>query len=142
MHFMALATEYDGTIAHDGNVAADTLASLKRLKESGRRLVLVTGREVPDLKRVFPELGLFDKIVAENGALIYSRASEEEKAVSPPPSPEFVRALKKRGVKPLSAGRSIVATWEPYQSSCLEVINELGLELEIIFNKGAVIVLP
>jgi hydroxymethylpyrimidine pyrophosphatase-like HAD family hydrolase len=142
MYFMALAADYDGTIAHEGIVAADTLASLKRFKESGRRLLLVTGRELPDLKRVFPELGLFDKIVAENGALIYTPASGEEKPVSPPPSPEFVKALEKRGVKPLSVGRSIVATWEPHQTSCLEVITELGLELEIIFNKGAVMVLP
>ena len=54
----------------------------------------------------------------------------------------FVKTLKKRGVKPLSAGHSIVATWEPHQATVLEVINELGLELEIIFNKGAVMVLP
>lgn len=142
MYFMALAADYDGTIAHDGIVAPDTLAALKRFKDSGRRLVLVTGRELPDLKSAFSGLSLFDKVVAENGALIYSPASEEERPVSPPPSPEFVKSLKKRGVKPLSVGRSIVSTWEPHQTSCLEVINELGLELEIIFNKGAVMVLP
>lgn len=142
MYFMALAADYDGTIAHDGAVAKATLAALQRFKESGRRLVLVTGRELPDLKRVFPELGIFDKVVAENGALLYTPASEEEKPISTAPSPDFVKALKKRGVKPLSVGHCIVATWEPHQASCLEVINDLGLELEIIFNKGAVMVLP
>jgi hydroxymethylpyrimidine pyrophosphatase-like HAD family hydrolase/energy-coupling factor transporter ATP-binding protein EcfA2 len=142
MYFMALAADYDGTIAHDGIVAKDTVSTLKRFKESGRKLLLVTGRELPDLKRVFPELGLFDKVVAENGALIYTPASEEEKPISTAPSPDFVKALKKRGVKPLSVGHCIVATWEPHQTSCLEVINDLGLELEIIFNKGAVMVLP
>lgn len=142
MYFMALAADYDGTIAHDGVVAKGTVAALKRFKESGRKLVLVTGRELPDLKRVFPELGIFDKVVAENGALLYTPASEEEKPISTAPSPDFVKALKKRGVKPLSVGHCIVATWEPHQASCLEVINDLGLELEIIFNKGAVMVLP
>ncbi|HEY6632575.1 MAG TPA: HAD family hydrolase [Rhizobiaceae bacterium] len=142
MYFMALATDYDGTIAHDGVVAKDTVAALKRFKESGRKLVLVTGRELPDLKRVFPELAIFDKVVAENGALIYTPASEEEKPISTAPSPDFVKALKKRGVKPLSVGQGIVATWEPHQASCLEAINELGLELKIIFNKGAVMILP
>jgi hydroxymethylpyrimidine pyrophosphatase-like HAD family hydrolase/energy-coupling factor transporter ATP-binding protein EcfA2 len=142
MYFMALAADYDGTIAHDGIVAKDTVSTLRRFKESGRKLLLVTGRELPDLKRVFPELGLFDKVVAENGALIYTPASEEEKPISTAPSPDFVKALKKRGVKPLSVGHCIVATWEPHQTSCLEVINDLGLELEIIFNKGAVMVLP
>ena len=52
MYFLALAADYDGTIAHDGIVDDATLAALQRLKETGRRLVLVTGRELPDLKRV------------------------------------------------------------------------------------------
>jgi hypothetical protein len=35
-----------------------------------------------------------------------------------------------------------VATWEPHQATVLEAIRELGLEHHIIFNKGAVMVLP
>ena len=31
----------------------------------------------------------------------------------------------------------IVATWHANETTVLEVIRELGLELEIIFNKGA-----
>ncbi|RJT40068.1 HAD-IIB family hydrolase [Mesorhizobium waimense] len=142
MYFMALATDYDGTLAHDGIVSKRTLSALDQLKKTGRKLILVTGRELPDLKQVFPEVGIFDKVVAENGALIYTPASEEERAISPSPSPDLVTRLKKRGVKPLSVGRSIVATWEPHQATVLDVIKKLGLELEIIFNKGAVMVLP
>ncbi|QKC98463.1 HAD family hydrolase [Mesorhizobium sp. NZP2298] len=142
MYFIALATDYDGTLAHDGIVSRKTLSSLERFKKSGRKLVLVTGRELPDLKRVFPEIGLFDKVVAENGALIYTPASEEERVISPSPDPKFVARLKKQGVKPLSVGRSIVATWEPHQATVLEIIKKMGLGLEIIFNKGAVMILP
>lgn len=142
MYFIALATDYDGTLAHDGIVARKTLAALERFKKSGRKLVLVTGRELPDLKRVFPEVSLFDKVVAENGALIYTPASEDERVISPSPEPKFVARLKKHGVKPLSVGQSIVATWEPHQVTVLEIIKKLGLELEIIFNKGAVMILP
>ena len=142
MYFIALATDYDGTLAHDGTVTTKTLAALERFKKTGRKMVLVTGRELPDLKRVFPDIGLFDKVVAENGALIYTPASEEERAIAPSPAPKFVARLKKQGVKPLSVGQSIVATWEPHQTKVLEVIKELGLELEIIFNKGAVMILP
>ncbi|AMY00506.1 HAD-IIB family hydrolase [Mesorhizobium ciceri] len=142
MYFIALATDYDGTLAHDGVVAKKTLTALERFKKSGRKLVLVTGRELPDLKGVFPELSLFDKVVAENGAMIYTPASEEERVIAPPPEPKFVASLKRQGVKPLSVGRSIVATWEPHQATVLEVIKKMGLELEIIFNKGAVMILP
>lgn len=51
-------------------------------------------------------------------------------------------ALKARKVVPLSVGRGIVATWEPNETAALEVIRELGLEWQIIFNKGAVMILP
>ena len=142
MFYLALASDYDGTLAENGVVSESTLAAIGRLKESGRRFILVTGRELPDLKRVFPRLDICDVVVAENGALLYLPASEEERPISPAPPPEFVGRLQERGVTPLSVGHSIVATWEPHQDVVLETIKELGLELEIIFNKGAVMVLP
>ena len=40
------------------------------------------------------------------------------------------------------SGRCIVATWEPHERHVLETIRDLGLELQVIFNKGAVMVLP
>ena len=142
MYFLAVATDYDGTIAHHGSVKAETVAALKRCKESGRRLILLTGRELPDLKSVFSDIKLFDRVVAENGALIYDPATEEEHVLAPAPPAIFVERLKERKVQPLSVGRSIVATWEPNETTVLEVIRDLGLELQIIFNKGAVMVLP
>jgi haloacid dehalogenase-like hydrolase len=39
-------------------------------------------------------------------------------------------------------GEVIVATWRPHEVQVLEAIQELGLELQIIFNKDAVMVLP
>src|ERR1700733_14559146 len=138
---MALATDYDGTLAHDGLVNAPTIAALEDFKETGRRLILITGRELPHLKAAFPQLKMFDRVVAENGALIYDPATEEERLVGPGPSPHLVARLKQLGVSPLSVGRCIVATWEPHETTVLQVIRELGLELQIIFNKGAVMVL-
>ena len=142
MYFLALAADYDGTIAHDGVVDDQTIHALKEFKASGRRLILVTGRELPDLKRVFPELGIFDRVVAENGALIYDPASEQERSLAAPPPAAFIEKLKERKIAPLSIGRTIVATWQPHEAAVLEIIRDLGLELNIIFNKGAVMVLP
>jgi hypothetical protein len=65
LYFLALAVDFDGTIARDGRVDASTYDSLKRLKETGRRLVLVTGRELRNLGD--SKLDLFDRVVAENG---------------------------------------------------------------------------
>jgi hypothetical protein len=103
---------------------------------------MVTGRELPDLRATFNHFDLFDRIVAENGAVIYRPATHEEKILAEAPPTEFVEALRKRGVGPISVGRVIVATWEPHQNAVLETIRDLGLELQVIFNKGAVMVLP
>src|SRR4051812_31240531 len=93
MYFLAVATDYDGTIAHHGSVKAETVAALKRCKESGRRLILVTGRELPDLKRAFAEIKLFDRVVAENGALIYDPSTEEERVIAAAPPEEAATEL-------------------------------------------------
>ncbi len=140
--YLALATDYDGTLATDGQVDNKTLAALERLRAFGRKLILVTGRLLDDLQRVFPQYHCCDCIVAENGPLLYFPASGQQKILAKQPPSEFIQALHKRGVHPLSAGKVIVATWHPQETTVLEVIRELGLELQVIFNKGAVMVLP
>lgn len=142
MRFHALATDYDGTIATHGVVDEATIAALERLLASGRRLIMVTGRELPDLMQAFPRLDLFEIIVAENGALLYWPATKREKVLAEKPSDKFVELLQERGVAPLSVGRAIVATWRPFELIVLETIRELGLDLQVIFNKEAVMVLP
>jgi HAD superfamily hydrolase (TIGR01484 family) len=142
MRYQVLASDYDGTIAHDGAVDAATLDALARLRASGRVLVLVTGRELDQLIDVFPELPLFDSVVAENGALLYRPATRKERLLGEAPPAKFVELLRERGVTGISVGRSIVATWEPHERTVLDAIRDLGLELQVIFNKGAVMVLP
>lgn len=142
MYISCLATDYDGTLAHDGLVDDATAEALVAFRRSGRRLLLVTGRELPDLVRVFPRIDLFDRVVAENGALLFETTTKKEFALAPEPPPAFVETLRKKGVAPISIGRSIVATWEPNEKLVLEAIREHGLELQIVFNKGAVMVLP
>ena len=101
MRYVALACDYDGTLAHDGTVADETVVALERLRESNRKLILVTGRQLDDLMRVFARLDLFDRVVVENGALLYRPATREERRLAEPPPPRFVDALRARGV-PLS----------------------------------------
>ncbi len=70
MRYLALACDYDGTLAHDGLVPDDTVAALERVVATGRRLILVSGRELEDLLSVFPRTDLFERVVVENGALL------------------------------------------------------------------------
>lgn len=142
MRYLALACDYDGTIATDGVVSNETVAALERWRQSGRKLILVTGRELEDLFGIFPHANLFDRIVVENGALLYRPATREEKLLGDRPPEEFIKRLRDRNVNPLSVGRVIVATWRPNEIAVMETIGELGLQLQVIFNKNAVMVLP
>jgi hydroxymethylpyrimidine pyrophosphatase-like HAD family hydrolase len=141
MRYIALATDYDGTLAHHGTVHDDALRVLERVKASGRKLLLVTGRHLPDLKNVFPRLNLFDYAVLENGALLYCPGTRETKLLCEPPPKSFLERLRQRNV-PFETGRAIVSTWTPHQNEVLEAIRELALDLQVVFNKGAVMVLP
>jgi hydroxymethylpyrimidine pyrophosphatase-like HAD family hydrolase len=142
MRYLVLAADYDGTLATHGRVDETTLEALRRLRATGRKLVLVTGRELDELLEVFPHAALFDRIVAENGALLYRPEGRLQKPLARRPAEAFVAALEQRGVGPISVGRVIVATWEPHGRVVLDVIRELELPYHVIFNKRAVMVLP
>lgn len=140
--YLALATDYDGTIATHGVVDSDTLAALTRVRKAQIKLVLVSGRELESLRSTFSNFEYFDLMVLENGGLLYEPATGRQRALCEPPPARLIQALHERGVQPLSVGRVIVATLEPHETTVLETIRDLGLEHRVIFNKGAVMVLP
>jgi hydroxymethylpyrimidine pyrophosphatase-like HAD family hydrolase len=142
MRYLALACDYDGTLATDGHVGAKAVKALADLLASGRKLILVTGRELPQLLAIFPRIDLCEWVVAENGALLYRPATKERQRLAEPPPEKFVQALRARGVGPISVGEVIVATRQPHETTVVQVIADLGLELQVILNKGSVMVLP
>ena len=142
MRYLALAVDYDGTLATDGVVAPATIQALERLCKSGRKLIMVTGRELDDLFSCFGHAWLFDWIVAENGAVLYRPSDQAERVLASSPPPQLVAALRRRGIAPLSVGRVILATRKPHETAALEAIRDSGLEYQVIFNKDAVMLLP
>jgi hypothetical protein len=142
VRYLALACDYDGTLALDGRVTDKSIQAVDRLLASGRKLILVTGRELEDLLSVFHRVDLCEWVVAENGALLYKPSTREKKWLGEPVPDTFIQQLQARGVSPLSQGGVIVATREPHETTVLEVIRDLGLDRQVIFNKGAVMVLP
>jgi hydroxymethylpyrimidine pyrophosphatase-like HAD family hydrolase len=142
MQFRALVCDYDGTVAADGTIHAETLDALLRARHSGRRLILATGRMLPDLEHVCPEHGVFDRLVVENGAVVYSPKTRQVRYLGDPPSHALLRRLSELGVVPLHAGRVIVATTEDHRDAVEQSIVELRLPLHTISNKGALMILP
>lgn len=142
MRYLALATDYDGTLARDGEAAPVALDAIKRMRETGRKAVLVTGRVLDDLRDAFDAFDVFDRVVAENGAVLLDPSTRATRRLAEPPPAALVERLRAAGVQPLVAGEVVVATREPFERQAIEAIKELGLELQIVFNKGAVMILP
>lgn len=141
MHYHILTVDYDGTLAKDNHVPSYIILALAKLKATGRKLVLATGRVLEDLLEIFPQHVLFDRIVAENGAVLYIPATKEIRLLAEKPPQELIGFMKDKHV-PLSTGHVIVSTWEPHQQQALDAVRLLGIEYQLIFNKGAVMILP
>jgi hydroxymethylpyrimidine pyrophosphatase-like HAD family hydrolase len=139
--YRALATDYDGTLAEGGRVEPATLAALRRLKAGGWLLLLVTGRHLENLLSVFPGAELCDLVVAENGALLFAPQDGRLESLAPPPPPRLLRELERRGVG-FSTGRTVISTTRPHAQDVEEAAGLLGLDLELSFNKEALMVLP
>ena len=142
VRYRVLACDYDGTVASQGTLAPETVASLQRLRESGRRAVLVTGRILDELLDICDDLDVFDLVVLENGALLYNPATGQQRLLAATLPRRFVAALRSQGVTPLSVGRAICSTWDPFEAVVVRTIHEMELDLQIVFNKHSVMVLP
>jgi hydroxymethylpyrimidine pyrophosphatase-like HAD family hydrolase len=142
MRYLVLVTDYDGTLATHGVADEPTLLALERLRMSGRRAILVTGRQLDDLLTVCPRLSLFDFVVAENGAVLYEPRTRQHTLLGTPPPERFLRRLRELTGKSIGVGWVIVDTRVPDHSAVLQAIQEMGLDLQIVFNRDAVMVLP
>ncbi|APA89875.1 HAD hydrolase family protein (plasmid) [Paraburkholderia sprentiae WSM5005] len=140
MRFFALATDYDNTLASDGRVAESTWAALERLRASGRHVILVSGRELDDLLAICPRIELFSRVVAENGGVLYCPADGGRRLLAPAPPDSFVAELRRRAPGAFSVSQTLIATMKPHEHVALDVIRDLGLELQIVFNGDAVMI--
>lgn len=141
MQYAALATDYDDTLACEGRVDPATIDALERARAAGLRLLMVTGRVLPDLFATFPEYPLFHHIVGENGAVSYEPGTGAVRRLADAPPPALLHALARADV-PVFVGQSIVATFEPYHDRVRAAIRDLALDWHVIFNKGSVMALP
>ena len=141
MKFAALALDYDGTIAVDGVFDPAVREAVAEARRRGIVVILVTGRQLPDLHRVAGDLTCFDVIVGENGAVLEFPSSGRHVVVGHAPNPTFLQELTRRGV-PFAAGESVVEADANWAGTILEVIRSLEQPLILAFNRGRLMVLP
>jgi hydroxymethylpyrimidine pyrophosphatase-like HAD family hydrolase len=137
--FRAVALDLDGTISVGDRVSPDVLAALDDAR-TARLLLLVTGRVGTDLDRDFPGLAAhFDVVITENGAVL--RTSEETHALHEPVDLSVDKALADRGVA-TQRGEVLLAIDGCDSARATEVIADLGLDCQVVHNRGAAMILP
>ncbi len=138
-YFRAVALDYDGTLA-EGQVAPDTLAALAEARARGIRVILVTGRIISELRDVF--VGFedhLDAVVAENGAVLLTPVGVRRLAA--PVDRAVSAALSARGVVH-RRGMVLVACAAADESVALEAVRGLGLDCQLVRNRGELMILP
>lgn len=142
MRYVAVAAGFDGTLARDGRCDARCIETLRALAATGRKLILVTGRELRELLEIFPEVRLFDYVVAENGAVMHRPTTRESEILAQAPPEILLQELRRRHVTPLSVGSSIVRTVQANEAEVSAALRKLQLDFQLVTNPGALMMLP
>lgn len=144
MRYVVLAAGFDGTLARDGRCDERCIDALRQLSATGRKLILVTGRELRRLLEMFPEARLFDYIVAENGAVLHRTATRQSEILGQAPPEILLQELRRRQVTPLSVGSSIISTKAEHLEAAGEALRKLKLHMdyELVTNDDMLLILP
>ena len=139
-YFRAVALDYDGTISHGPRPEPQMLNAIARVRGSSRKVLLVTGRIMSELRADFPDVDThFDSVVAENGAVIWHDGREHLTAA--PVSDKLRAQLNARRV-PVRSGSVILATDAHYDAIVRDACVSLGLDEQLVRNRAALMVLP
>lgn len=95
MLLRAIALDYDGTIATDGVLHPEVRQAIKKARNSGLLVIIVTGRILRELRLVVGDLSFVDAVVAENGAVILL-SNGHRRVLGRPPFPILLNELSDR----------------------------------------------
>ena len=110
------------------------------MRSDGLAAVLVTGRILTELDETYPEVAQhFDAVVAENGAVL--AVEGDVRNLNPPVEPVLGSALTERRV-PFRSGRVLLAGDAAHAPAVLDAVGSLGLDCQIVRDRGALMVVP
>jgi hydroxymethylpyrimidine pyrophosphatase-like HAD family hydrolase len=135
------ACDFDGTTAENGRLAPEVAAAIEAARAKGYVVILVTGRVHDDVEMLCADLSVFDAIVAENGAVVCLPADERTIHLATPPPDQLLAQLRSAGI-PFHTGSIIVGTWKRYATRVLELVSRTGVDVQLIFNREALMMLP
>lgn len=139
-YFHAVAVDYDGTLSRGPRPTFEALNAVAAVRDRGYKVVLVTGRILAELRADFPDVDQhFDCIVGENGAVLSSR--QGTRLLTSPVDTSLEHDLLTQGI-PVRRGEVLLALDSIHDELVTSVIDRLGLECQIVRNRGALMVLP
>jgi hydroxymethylpyrimidine pyrophosphatase-like HAD family hydrolase len=139
MKLAAIALDYDGTLTRDGTLSRAVIEAIGGARCKGIRVLLVTGRRLAHLA-ADTEIGMFDAVVAENGAIVEFPASGRHVRLGHPTAPAFVDELTRRGLAYVR-GECVIETDAAAAGAILDVVRRLELPYILAFNRGRLMVL-
>jgi hypothetical protein len=104
-------------------------------------VLLVTGRRLDDLRRVCPDLGCFDVVVGENGAVLEFPASGRHVTLGRRPPRRFIESLQQRSVD-FALGETVVEMPAASAPTVLDAVRAFELPLFLAFNRERLMLLP
>jgi hypothetical protein len=142
VRYVVLAAGFDGTLARDGRCDERSIEALRALAASGRKLILVTSRQLRDLLDVFPEARLFDYLVVENGAVVHRPSTRESAILAHAPPETLIHELRRLQISPLAVGSVTISTDTHHREAVEEAVRKLRLDCDLLENDRALCVLP
>ncbi|MEZ5144277.1 MAG: HAD hydrolase family protein [Acidimicrobiales bacterium] len=141
MRFLrAVAIDFDGTLTSGGRPDEEVLAALARFRAAGGRIVLITGRIRSELLEVFGDVAdHVDVLVTENGGVLST--PDLERVLAEPLPDELFAALADAGIA-ARRGQVLAACHARDSTRVLELTREIGVECQLVFNRGELMVLP
>ena len=136
----AVALDLDGTLTDRDRLSDAAMAAVDEVRDDGLVAVLVTGRVLAELEHAFSDIvDCFDAVVAENGAVLSAGGAVRD--LAPAIEESLAEALIERGVT-CRRGRVLLACDAVHAAAVVEAIGVLGLDCQIVRNRGALMVLP
>ena len=143
VQLMLIAVDVDGTLFDGVAVAHEAEVALRAAKAAGHTLVIVTGRRWESLPSVVPNvLSLFDRVVAEEGAVLVNVATAEVRLLADAVTPELVAALEAVGVTSLDVGQVVIGAPREFESAMTEIRDRVAPSRHVVVNKGSVALAP
>lgn len=140
MKLAFLALDYDGTITRDYRPYPSVLSALADARRRNVTVILATGRNLDDLRRVAGDLRFVDGVVAENGAVVHFPCTGHTTVLASLISQAFVSRLEELNI-PFRTGQGLVDADACSAHRIFDVFRKLELPIVLSFNRSRVMAL-